>query len=68
MAKYVVEINERSTTGKALRVFLENIRDISITSLDEYEEQLDKAFGNMMQKERTGILVSRESVMKALKK
>ena len=66
MAKYVVEINERSSTAKALKVLLQNHKDIKFMTLEKHEEMLDQALVKIMKKERTGQLVERTEIMKLL--
>jgi hypothetical protein len=45
MSKYVVEINEKSRKGKALKMLLENEEDVTLTPFEQIEVKIpDSSF------------------------
>lgn len=56
--KYVVEIDERSNKGKALKMLLENDDSVKITSFDKFQETEDAILAREIRKADKNSLLS----------
>ncbi|GDX52841.1 hypothetical protein LBMAG27_18880 [Bacteroidota bacterium] len=67
MALYVIDINERTDIGKALKTLLANSKTaLKILSLDEYEKAEEKALMKAMDKSEKESLLSAGDTRKEL--
>ncbi len=67
MAKYIVEINERSRKGKALKIYLENEK-IKMMPLDKLQDAEDAILVREMRKANKSGLLSYQEAKKELEK